>query len=67
MTNKQTHGLCFGEQEISAALLRSAQLAREEAINHGTGIVVWVDGKVVEITADALKKQAEEKKHETEI
>lgn len=63
MTSKQTHGLCFGEQEISAALLRSAQLAREEAIKHGTGIVVWADGKVVEITADALKKQAE--KNET--
>ncbi|WP_185265841.1 hypothetical protein [Halopseudomonas xiamenensis] len=49
------------EQEISAALLRSAQLAREEAIKHGTGIVVQIDGKVVEIPAEELKKQAEQK------
>lgn len=65
MTNEQTHGLCFSEQEISAALLRSAQLAREEAIKHGTGIAVWIDGKLVEITADELKKQAEEQNNET--
>lgn len=48
----------FLEQEITAALHRSAQLAREEAIHHGTGIVVSRDGKVVEITAEELKKQA---------
>lgn len=66
MTGKKTHGLYFSEQEISAALLRSTQLAREEAIKHDTGIMVSIDGKVVEITANELKKQAQEK-NETEI
>lgn len=49
------------ERKITEALHRSAQLAREDAIRHGTGIVVEMDGKIVEITADELKKQA---KHE---
>lgn len=52
------------EQRISDALLRSAQLAREDAIKHGTGIVVEKDGKVVEITNDELKKQAEQMENE---
>lgn len=50
------------EQQVSEALTRSAQLAREEAIKHGTSIVVEVDGKIVEISAAELKKQAEQKK-----
>lgn len=52
------------EQQISAALLRSAKLAREEGIKHGTGIVVSRDGKVVRISAEELKKQAEQDKDE---
>lgn len=54
----QTNSPRFQEQEITAALHRS--LAREEAIKPGTGIVVSIDDKVVEITADELKKQAEQ-------
>jgi len=32
------------EQQVSAALTRSAQLAREDTIKHGTSIVVEIDG-----------------------
>jgi hypothetical protein len=60
----QTNSFISLEQEITAALHRSAQLAREDAIKHGTGIVVQIDGKVVEITTEELKKQAQQKKHE---
>lgn len=60
----QTNSFISLEQEIIAALHRSAQLAREDAIKHGTGIVVQIDGKVVEITTEELKKQAQQKKHE---
>lgn len=48
------------EQEITAALRRSAQMARNEAIKHGTGIVVQIDGKIVKIDAEELKKQAQQ-------
>jgi hypothetical protein len=53
-----SNNISFSEQEITAALHRSAQLAREDGIKHGTGIIVSIDGKVVEITAEELKKQA---------
>lgn len=48
------------EQEITAALHRSAQMARKEAIKHGTGIVVQLDGKMVKIDAEELKKQSQQ-------
>ena len=57
----QTNNFGSLEQEITAALHRSAQLAREEAIKYGTGIVVQIDGKVVEISTEELKKQAQKK------
>lgn len=44
------------EKEITQALIRSAQLAREDAIKHDTSIVIMVEGKVVEVTAEELKK-----------
>ena len=58
---KQAAPLQFNEQTITAALRRSAELAREDAIKYGTGIVVSIDGKVTEITADELKQEAQNK------
>ncbi|MCK9522271.1 MAG: hypothetical protein M0R76_04395 [Proteobacteria bacterium] len=52
------------EQQVSDALRRSAQLAREEGIKYGTGIVVQIDGKMVKISAEELKQQAEQKQKE---
>ena len=46
------------EREVSAALSRAAELAREEAIKTNTGIVVSQDGKVIIITADQLRERA---------
>ena len=45
------------EREVSAALLRAAELAREEAIKTNTGIVVSQDGKVITITAEQLRQK----------
>lgn len=45
------------ESEVSAALLRAAQLAREDAIKTNTGIVVSKNGQIIEITADELKNK----------
>ena len=45
------------EREVSAALLRAAKLAREEAIKTNTGIVVSQDGKVITITAEQLREK----------
>lgn len=45
------------EREVSAALLRAAELAREEAIKTNTGIVVSQDGKVITITAEQLREK----------
>lgn len=53
------------EQQVSAALLQSAQLARKEGIKTGTGIVIMVDGKLVEISADELKKQSQQDKDQS--
>lgn len=66
MNMQEKHRLIL-EKDISAALLKSAQLAREEAIRHGTGIVVQMDGEVVEISAKELKKQAQKKKNEAQV
>lgn len=49
------------EQQVFAALQRSAELAREDAIKTDTAIVVKLDGEVVEISAAELKKQAGQK------
>ncbi len=46
------------EREVSAALLRAAELAREEAIKTNTGIVVSQDGKVITITAEQLRQKS---------
>lgn len=45
------------EREVSAALLRAAELAREEAIKTNTGIVVSQDGKVITIAAEQLREK----------
>ena len=51
------------EREVSAALLRAADLARDDAIKTNTGIVISQDGKVITITAEQLrqKNQCKEK------
>ncbi|CAM5184744.1 hypothetical protein OURE66S_02821 [Oligella ureolytica] len=55
-------------QQMTEALTRSAQLAREDAIKHGTSLVFWKDGKIVNVTAEELKAQAAEKaKNQEEI
>lgn len=56
MTDHANSVMSF-EEQVSAALLQSAQLAREEAIRHGTGLVVMVDDKLVELTAEELQKE----------
>lgn len=45
------------ERQISEALVRSAELAKDIAIKTNTGIVVSKDGKVVTITADELRAE----------
>lgn len=47
------------ERQISEALVRSAELAKDIAIKTNTGIVVSRDGKVVTITADELRAERE--------
>ena len=54
----QFSSLALFEAEVSAALLRAAQLAREDAIKTNTGIIVSRNGKIVEITAAELKQEA---------
>ena len=46
------------EREVSAALLRAAELARYDAIKTNTGIVVSQNGKVVTITAEQLREKS---------
>lgn len=45
------------ERQISDALERSAELAKDIAIKTNTGIVVSKDGKAVTITADELRAE----------
>ena len=45
------------EREVSAALLRAAELARDDAIKTNTGIVVSRNGKIITITAEQLRKK----------
>lgn len=42
------------ERKVSAALLRAAELARDDAIKTNTGIVVSQNGKIITITAEQL-------------
>lgn len=46
------------EAAVSDALIRAAQLAREDAIKTNTGIVIKKNGKILEISAAELKQQA---------
>lgn len=46
------------EAAVSDALIRAAQLAREDAIKTNTGIIVSKNGKIIEITAAELKQEA---------
>jgi hypothetical protein len=43
------------------ALRRAAAMARQIAIQTGTELVIFRDGKVVRITADKLRKAAEQR------
>lgn len=60
MSNIENRQTSF-EQQVFAALQRSAELAREDAIKTDTAIVVKLGGEVVEISAAELKKQAGQK------
>lgn len=42
-----------------AAMLRAARMAREIAIQTNTAIIVKKDGKIVRITADELRREAQ--------
>ena len=46
------------EREVSAALLRAAELARDDAIKTNTGIVVSQNGEVITITAKQLRQKS---------
>ena len=43
------------EREVSVALLRAAELARDDAIKTNTGIVISQNGKIITITAEQLR------------
>lgn len=47
------------EQAVSAALLRAAELARDDAIKTNTGIVVSQNGKIITITAEQLRQKTQ--------
>lgn len=49
------------EAEVSKALIKAAELAREEAIRTNTGIVVSENGEVITISAEELKAQKKNK------
>ncbi len=44
-----------------AAMLRAAEQARQTAIKTNTAIVVMIDGKIVRITAEELRRENQEK------
>ena len=46
------------EREVSAALLRAAELARDDAIKTNTGIVISQNGKIITITAEQLRQKS---------
>lgn len=57
MSTQFSH-LALFEAEVSAALLRPAQLARQDAIKTNTGIIVERNGKVVRVSAAELQHEA---------
>lgn len=50
------------ERQVSDALIRSAELVKDEAIRTNTGIVVSKNGKPVVITADELRAERKVRK-----
>ncbi len=46
------------EREVSVALLRAAELARDDAIKTNTGIVISQNGKIITITAEQLRQKS---------
>mgnify|MGYP001062723020 FL=1 len=46
------------EREVSAALLRAAELARDDAIKTNTGIVISQNGKIITLTAEQLRQKS---------
>ena len=46
------------EREVSAALLRAAELARDHAIKTNTGIVISQNGKIITLTAEQLRQKS---------
>ncbi len=46
------------EREVSVALLRAAELARDDAIKTDTGIVISQNGKIITITAEQLRQKS---------
>ncbi len=54
-TNKSTEGKCRDPDLVGAeaAMCRAARRARERAARVGRGIMVWIDGRVVEEYSEA--------------
>ena len=46
------------EREVSVALLRAAELARDDAIKTNTGIVISQNGKIITLTAEQLRQKS---------
>lgn len=46
------------EREVSAALIRAAELARDDAIKTNTGIVISQNGKIITLTAEQLRQKS---------
>ena len=46
------------EREVSAALLRAADLARDDGIKTNTGIVISQNGKIITLTAEQLRQKS---------
>lgn len=57
--NNQTKKYSDFVAQVSAALIKAGELAREEAIKTNTGIVVSQNGKVVTISAAELIAERE--------
>lgn len=51
---KKTSGFV---DQVTAALIEAAELARDEAIKTNTGIVISQNGKIVTISAEELKAE----------
>ena len=56
--NRQNDETISLVDQLTAGLERAAQLAREDGIKYGTGIVIMVDDKIVHVSAEELKEQA---------